>query len=187
MSRLTFRSLIAALGLIFLLSLPSVASADGVTVVWTFSGVTFDDGGTVSGSFDYNALHNTFSAIDITTTAGSAFAGTTYTSLSGGFGSTAFGPVLGKPSGDLTNTDLLLLMFNSALTDSGGPVSFFFGAEGTCDSSNCGSNTTLRTITGGELSGTPIVTTPEPSAVLLLGLGFMALLVGAAIYKVSLA
>jgi|SRR5215470_3586346 len=184
MSRLIFRSLIAALGLIVLLSLPSVASADGVTVSWTFSGVTFDDGGTASGSFDYNALHNTYSAIDITTTLGSAFGGTTYKSLSGGFGSSSTGLILG-PSGDLTNTPLLFLMFGS-LTDSGGTVSLTGVGEGTCDNSDCSNNTLLRSITGGELGGTPI-SIPEPSAFLLLGLGLVALVAGAAIYKESLA
>jgi len=189
MNRLTFRSLIAALGLIVLLSLPSIASADGVTVKWTLSGVSFDDGGTASGSFDYNLLHNTFSAIDITTTAGSAFAGTTYTSLSGVFGSSSTGLILGV-SGDPTNTPVLLLMFGGliGLTDLGGPVSLDGVGEGTCDNSDCSNNTLLRSISGGELSGTPVsIPVPEPSAVLLLGLGLVALMAGAAIYKVSLA
>src|SRR5215813_9278566 len=80
MNRLTFRSLIAALGLIALLSLPSVASADGAT--WTFSGVTFDDGGTASGSFFYDATNNTYSDINMTTTAGTLLTGALYTSIS---------------------------------------------------------------------------------------------------------
>src|SRR6516164_4938531 len=103
MNRLTFRSLIAALGLIVLLSLPSIASADGVTVKWTFSGVSFDDGGGMASgsSFDYNALNNAYSAINITTTPGSAFGGATYTSVNVIFQSTAFGVFLG-PTGNLT-------------------------------------------------------------------------------------
>jgi hypothetical protein len=190
MNRLTFRSLIAALGLIVLLSLPSVASADGVTVKWTFSGVSFDDGGMASGSFDYNALNNVYSAINITTTAGSAITGTTtYTSLSGTFQSNSFGLILGVASGDTTNTPLLFLMFGSPfLTDAGTPVSLTGVGEGTCGSNCMVDNTLLRSITGGELSGTPIsIPVPEPSAVLLLGLGLVALMAGAAIYKVSLA
>jgi hypothetical protein len=186
MNRLTFRSLIAALGLIVLLSLPSIASADGVTVKWTLSGVSFDDGGMASGFFDYNALNNAYSAINITTTAGSAFGGATYTSVNVIFQSTKFGVFLG-PTGDLTNTPLLFLMFDSALNDLGTPVSLIGIGEGTCDNSKCSANTFLRAI-GGDLSGTPISTpVPEPSAVLLLGLGLVALMAGVAIYKVSLA
>ena len=75
MNRITFRSLIAVPVLLVFLCVPSFALADGIT--WNLSGVTFDDGGAASGSFVYDAPTNTFSAIDITTTPGSAFAGAT--------------------------------------------------------------------------------------------------------------
>ena len=68
MNRITFRSLLAVPALLVLLCVPSVASADGIT--WTLSGVTFDDGGTASGSFVYDAVTNTVSSINIVTTAG---------------------------------------------------------------------------------------------------------------------
>jgi hypothetical protein len=162
---------------------PSIASADGIT--WTLSGVTFDDGGTASGSFIYDATTNAYSSIDISTTATSTFAGATYTGLSGGFGSSSTGMLLG-PVGDLTNTDLLFIMFAAALTDLGGTVSLDGVGEGTCDNTDCSDNTLIRSITAGEVVGTP-VSTPEPSGLLLLGMGLVALLVSAAIRKVSLA
>jgi hypothetical protein len=39
-------------------------------ILWTLQGVQFDDGGTASGSFVYDPKTNTFSDINITTTAG---------------------------------------------------------------------------------------------------------------------
>ena len=47
-------------------------SGYAVPVVWTLNGVTFDDGGTASGSFTYDAGTDTYSAISMSTTAGSA-------------------------------------------------------------------------------------------------------------------
>ena len=46
-------------------------SAHATPVVWYLSGVTFIDGGAASGSFTYDADTNTYSAISISTTAGS--------------------------------------------------------------------------------------------------------------------
>jgi len=165
-----------------LLCVPSIASADGIT--WTLSDVTFNDGGLASGSFVYDALTNTYSSIDITTTSGSAFAGTTYNALGGLFGSTSNGMLLGA-SGDLTNTDVLILLFGAALTDSGGTVVLGGFGEGTCDNTDCSLSTLDRSITGGELIGT--VATPEPSVLSLLTMALVALMVVAAIRKSSYA
>ncbi len=46
-------------------------SANATPVVWNLSGVTFDDGGTASGSFTYDVDTGAYSAISINTTAGS--------------------------------------------------------------------------------------------------------------------
>jgi len=182
MNQLVFRGPITAFLLFVLLCVPSIASADAIT--WTFSDVTFDDGGIASGSFVYDAPTNTYSSIDITTTSGSAFAGTTYHTLSGLFGSSSTGMLLGA-SGDLTNTDLLFLLFGPALTNSGGTVLLSGFGEGTCDNTNCSLSTLDRSITGGELVGT--VSTPEPSALSLLTVALAALMVVAAIRKSSYA
>jgi hypothetical protein len=67
----------AALLATALLSAPMVAQASLVT--WTLSGVTFDDGGTASGSFDFDASlsdETAYSHISITTATVGAFTGT---------------------------------------------------------------------------------------------------------------
>jgi hypothetical protein len=180
MSRLTFRSLITASALFVLFCVPSIASADGIT--WGLSGVTFDDGGTASGSFVYDAITNTYSSISIITSPGAAFGGTTYTSLSSAFGSSSTGLLVGA-SGNLTNTSLLFLLYGTALTNSGGTVLLTGVGEGTCDNIDCSLNTLQRSITAGQLVGTVSVSTPEPSALSLLGMGLFALLAGASIRK----
>ena len=120
--RVRFLGLAGALGLLLLLGLPSIASADGVT--WDLSGVTFDDGGTASGSFVYDADTNTVNDIDIVTTAGTAFGGATYTGSD-----PAFGPfpdqlvvVTDASLADFTGTPVLNLLFLDSLTDAGGTV-----------------------------------------------------------------
>jgi hypothetical protein len=182
MNKLVFRGLITAFLLLVLLCVPSIASADGIT--WTLSGVTFADGGTASGSFVYDALTNMYSSIDITTTSGPAFAGTTYHALSGVFGTSNSGMLLGA-SGDLTNTALLFLLFDTGLTDSGGTVVLSGVGEGTCDNTDCSLSTLDRSLTGGEVVGT--VATPEPSVLSLLTMALIALMVVAALRKSSYA
>ncbi len=190
MNRLIFRSLITALMLVALFCMPSIASADGVPVPWTLTDVTFSNGETASGSFDYNSVTNIFSSIDITTTAGN-----TYKTLSGAFpGSSGSNELfLGASSGDFTGLPLLLLFFDNPLVNSGGTVTDplttgqdFGGGEGTCDNADCSSSTEAAWITGGAATSTgPTAGTPEPSALSLLGLGLAGLLAGALIRRVS--
>jgi hypothetical protein len=69
------KSLALAVGLLlFALPLPSFAS----TIVWTLSGVTFDDGGTASGTFATDSTTGAVTSFNIVTTGGTILDGTTY-------------------------------------------------------------------------------------------------------------
>ena len=60
--------------------LATAADAAASPILWTLKQVGFDDGGTASGSFVFDAETSVYSLIDVTTTAGSAMAsGATYT------------------------------------------------------------------------------------------------------------
>ena len=189
MNRITFRSVIAVPALLVFLCVPSIALADGIT--WSLSGVTFDDGGAASGSFVYDAVTNTVSSINIVTTAGTTFGGSTYTALDPGFDPPLPFDFVFVPSasGDLTGMmylDLELPM--PGLTNSGGFVSLMdIASEGVCVDAGCtaAADSPIRMITGGEVIS-PVVATPEPPAFLLVGIG-LACLLGAAKLKVLLA
>ncbi len=61
-------------------SLPANAS----TIDWTLSGVTFDDGGTATGTFSTDSTSGNVTAFDIVTTAGTTLGGATYNSTASG-------------------------------------------------------------------------------------------------------
>ena len=180
MSKGTFRVATRVLIVLVLFCVPSIALADGVS--WSLTGVTFDDGGAASGSFVYDASTSTVSSVNVVTTSGTTFVGATYTGVNPGFTPLSFDIVLvPNPSlADLTGTFVLDLSFADSLTNAGGTVSLAgLGGEYTCADSGCTSPNldVYRLMTTGSVVGTPVAT-PEPSVLLLLGVG-LAVLVGA--------
>lgn len=153
------------------LLLPSLASADGIT--WTLEDVALNDGGSVTGSLNYNATTNSYSAIDITSSPGSLLGGTTYTTLTPPFFSTSTLLGVGPstiPGGNYTDLTFLELFFTNPLTNSGGtdPV---YAVETYCSNSNC-STYTERTSTSGFATTSPAAT-PEPATLALLLCGLL--------------
>jgi hypothetical protein len=152
--------------------------------------------GTVSGSFVFNADKigdpSAIGSIDITTTAGCGFPSTAYTAVFPGFTPFVDSPnEMGLvPNGSLTGaeflgTELLDLDFLANLTDLGGTVSLDGsrsqetllgpGTPG-CTDPTCmiGDDDESYLLVSGKV--TSQVSTPEPSAFLLLGMGLVPLL-----------
>jgi hypothetical protein len=168
------RSFGIAVATMFALALPANASI----INWTLSGVTFDDGGTASGTFATDSTTGDVTAFDITTTAGTTLNGSVYdvsTSFlyaNNFFTANSFLLATTTPFA----TPYLELAFANPLTSTGvdalipGDV-----ANTTIGSWECNNCSPFRNVVSGEaVSGVP-----EPStwAMMILGfagIGFMA-------------
>lgn len=148
----------------------AAAPASAVPVLWTLSGVGFDDGGSATGSFVFDADTATASAVAITTTLGTSFAGTSYAHVfADGATAVSASTVSGSP---YTDEFVVALNFASALTNAGGVVSINTSSEIECSNASCDSHFTFRTGSSGTVSGTVI---PEPASAALMGTGLTAL------------
>ncbi len=113
------KTLIAAI-----IVLLSAGMAHAAPLTWTLANVSFEDGGTADGSFVYDADTDTYSAISITTTAGTLVTpGHTYGFPHPLIGSSVImSTVTALGGGDLTNEWILFLEFDGWLTNAGGTV-----------------------------------------------------------------
>lgn len=127
-------------------------SASAVPLLWTLNGVNFNDGGTASGTFVYDADTTTYSAINITTTTGGVRTGATYACAE--FATALFySPTCAV---NLTGVFIFWLFPSSALTNGGGSISLTVATkEATCLDAGCSSLGTVRNIAsvgGGSIS-----------------------------------
>ena len=153
-------SLVGALG--FALSL--AAGPASANIVYNFSGVMFDDGGTLNGSFTTNDLMNTLVDFDITSSTNGTF-GFHYTP---GGGTISFSSLPGILVLDAPGGDSLQVTFSS-LTTSGGVILI-----GQFDSFEQDSVNNHRQITAGEVvTANPV---PEPTPLALVVIGLLAML-----------
>jgi len=176
-------SMLVKLSAIVLFTLSSV-SAYAVPVVWTLNGVTFNDSGTASGSFTYDADTNTYSAISISTTAGSNKGAASYDVLISGFATaTSFRFANSANSGAYIGTPVLDFAF-SALTNAGGSVTLDTPTsyEADCGNASCttdaGSNRIVNagTVEGAQpSSGSTAIPTMPIYGLVLTVLGVLAI------------
>jgi len=145
-------------------------SASAMTV-WNLAGVSFDDGGTASGSFAYDAASNAYSNINLVTTAGAIFPGTGYSAFQAGNGNT-----LQVANG----LSVLQLAFVNSLTALGGTVALGTNSdgrspfEGLCTGSvPCRQYSSVRNIVSGAVT-TDALSLAEPGTWVLMLAGLTA-------------
>ena len=119
-------------------------SVHAAPLVWYLSGFTFTDGGTASGSFTYDADTGTYSAISITTTAGTTIpTGNSYnvTVAAIGCGTPEVVCMLNSADGPdyIGDLGLTIAHVGTPLTNDGGTIALTFAREYTCENSSCSS------------------------------------------------
>jgi hypothetical protein len=161
---------------------PTKASA--TPILWTLN-ATQNSGGTVAGSFVYDADTNVYSSVAIVTTVPNA-----------SFDTSEIGGLrLGTPSasalhlqlidgfvpGANTGKPTIAMSFSGGLTNAGGVVSLGLSSEdGVCANADCGtifailSSSTVGGSISGQLTGTPVASAvPEPATLVLCSAGFV--------------
>jgi hypothetical protein len=157
------------------------ARATAAPVTWSLQNVVFTDGGQAFGSFAYDAETNTYTAINISTTATGGIPATIfqYKSIFGTLPTVAV--FLDSNAADLTGFHDLTLRFTSDLTSSGGSIPLLLSSgsfETTCGNAICGSVVAPSSfITGGSVTTNPAAAVPEPAAVSMIILGLSSTLV----------
>jgi hypothetical protein len=151
-------------------------AANAAPVTWYLDDWAFEDGGTASGQFVFDAETGVYSSISITTTTGTDFAGATYgipNPVSPGAARVLVTVTQGLV--DYTNTPVLVAFWETELTDAGGTVDFRnlnLSGEYDCLNDTCsGGVTMLRRL----VRATVTTAVPEPGTLALLGLGLVSL------------
>lgn len=155
--------------------------ASAVPLLWTLDNASFAGGGTVSGSFVYDAQTGDYS--DVLVTAEGPVSGDLTFDLAGGGSANGVGLLRNVDAPDFSGAITLRLQFVAPLTDAGGIIglqlnSFMAGLAG-CGNADC----TLLIAGGGDSafgSGTVIseavVQVSEPGTLALFGAPLLSLL-----------
>ena len=154
-----------------LLSLAAVlwlaAGQASANIIYTFSGLAFDDGGSLTGTFETDDTISTLLDFDLTTSGGAAV-GFHYTPGTATSGSTSLPSIIVLSTPTLDH--LLQITFSGGLGSLGGPILI-----GEFDSFEQ-SGTARREIVSGSAG---VGTVPEPATLGLLALGLLGVLTSA--------
>lgn len=150
-------------------------------LVWTLSGVTFNDGGTASGFFTFDASTLTYSGIAVATTAGTTRGAASYAFSSPVSDATTLLMFTTNPASDQTGLPAFGLAFGSSLTNAGGTSSIVGSIEATCTTATCIGNppTTQRFVTAGSVTTLSVPAMPPwlmAATTLLVGLIALSML-----------
>jgi len=143
-----------------------MAGQASANILYTFSGVTFGGGGTLTGTFTTNDAITALIGFDITTSAGAGI-GFHYTPATVGSSSTSLPSIIVLSTPTLNN--ILQVTFSGGLTALGAPILI-----GTFDSFEQTTAPARRDIIAG--SAIVATTVPEPSTIALLGMSVLGLL-----------
>ena len=148
-------------------------AAQAIPVTWNLQGVTFDDGASATGFFDFDADTNVYSNYQISVTAGGIFPAFIYEDANSFLGTNNAVFV------DFVRDDFesyITLAFDSALTNAGGFIDLtlrnFPAVRGSFECNNC---SVLREITAGAVT-TAAAAVPIPAPLTLFVLGLCGLL-----------
>ena len=140
-------------------------------ITYTFSGATFNDGGTLIGTFTTNDAINSLLSYNITTSAGAGGLGLNYTSGNSVSTATSLPSILVLDAPTLASpTSILEVTFNGGLHATGAPITI-----GQFDSfeQHTITATTSRQINAGSVIVAAAVPEPETYGMLLAGLGLL--------------
>jgi hypothetical protein len=161
-----------ALAISVALSAPVQASV----IDWTLEGVTFDDGGTASGTFSVDTSTGYLVSYAITTTPGSTLGGKVYDPST----APAVGYDLYGPNSFLlfwgTGATYITLQFLNPLTSGGiDPIVTGYDSITNSGSFECNNCAPFRVVTAGEATSLPVPEAPAWTMMLVgfAGLGFV--------------
>ena len=146
-------------------------SAQAAFIAWDFASAGAH-GGSITGSFDFNADTSSFANISVMTSGGSLPTTTFIGSGSGSSGSFGFFETAGP---DLTGDDILVIFLSGAMTNAGGTIALNTVRIDTCVDAAC--NLSLIGTVDFDPTGSIVsraVSVPEPGTISLLVIGFAA-------------
>lgn len=161
----------------FLAMFASMGAAHAAAVTWYLQDVAFDDGGTASGSFDFDADTAIFSNINVITTTGSVLPGETYDIVlpSSPGNSTFLSFANSTGIGDFTGTYAIGLELSAPMTNLGGLIAINlagFALESYCGTADCFAVVQpLRLVTSGYITSE----VPLPGAFFIFAVGLAGL------------
>ena len=155
--------------MLFTLALAATASA--ASIKWTVNNASFQNGGTLTGSFNFDADSSTVGSFNFVTTAPLTSQPSGFTYANPDTALVISNSQLEFLTPNATNQGNLFLVFATPLTDSGGTIQLNLGSSD--EGSTFGSSGYLRGFTSGSVSAaTSSSAAPEPAS---LALAFTAL------------